>query len=197
MLRVVADEIDDSAPRWFVMRLRPRRTPDDIRLRIEREFGSSLGHISWYYPVRRLMRPVGKKVIPVDVPVIPQLLFFRMRRSEVGRLFARIGDDAWCYRVSGRPGSPYSVIPASQMARLQKCVGQLTPDVEMEIVKVSPTPQVGDAVRVTAGLLEGKEGVVTSVRNADGTRTYTLRLSDSEAIRWNASDIHEAYLEKI
>lgn len=191
----VAEQINDKTTRWFVMKLRQGRRPADVTALLEALDPQMMKEIDFYYPTRRIMRREGRRTIAEDVPYLPDLLFFRLRADKVGRLFRSIGEVAWCFRHTNSPDSPYCSISLREMAVFQRHIGALTPDVEMALVSTRRPVAVGDRVRITTGMLDGMEGVVQQIVDADGTVTFILRLSDTAAIRWSAVHVGEAFVE--
>ncbi|MDE5713746.1 MAG: hypothetical protein K2I16_09040, partial [Muribaculaceae bacterium] len=122
----------------------------------------------------------------------------RLRSDKVGKYMSRVGDMAWCYRVSNSPESPYSYITCREMMAFQRQIGDFTPDIEMELVTHAPSVGIGDKVRINGGgLLSGLEGVVRAARNVDGSVTYTLTLSDTSYIKWQDVNVKEAFVEPV
>lgn len=139
-----------------------------------------------------------KKVITVETPVIPGILFFKLPYDRVAPLISVIGDMAWCYRTSANSASPYSVIPQKEMRLFQRTVGMFTSDVEMEIVSELPPLSVGDEVLIEDGsMLDGRLATIRKVRSVDGSLTYTLRLSDTEFIRWKDISLPASHISKV
>lgn len=198
ILSIVAYSITNKNPGWFVLRLRSGVTPERIKERLkERESPLQL-QIQYYYPMRSIKRIEKKKVVSEEVPVIPGILFFRLPYDRVAPLIGVIGDMAWCYRSSNTPESPYSVIPQAEMRIFQRCVGAFTEDVEMDIVSSLPPLNVGDKVMIEDGShLDGQHAVIRKVRNVDGTLTYTLRLSDTEFIKFQDVNLPASHLSKV
>lgn len=198
IIKKVADSINDKTSRWFVMKLRNGKRPDDIRNLLERRNEKMLGELTLYYPTRKVVRREAKKVVREEVPYLPDLLFFRMRADRVGRLFSLIGELAWCYRVTNSPDSPYCTIPPAEMRKFQMHIGRLTSDIEMELVTTRPAINVGDSVRITGGgLLEGKEGIVQRIRDTNGTVSYSLMLSESTSIIWKDIQVKDTFVEPV
>lgn len=134
----------------------------------------------------------------MEKPYIPGILFFRMRQDKVRKLFSHIGDLAWCYKWSNTPDSAYCTIPSSEMKAFQAHVGSFTPDIKMELVTRDTALPVDSAVRINGGgVMENHVGIICSVKNNNGTRTYTLALSDREYATWTVKDIEEIYIEPI
>lgn len=198
LLERVANHINDRTPRWFVMKLRKGRTPDDIHQRLEDLQPRLLSDLSFYYPTRKvLVKDKGKRLYQ-DQPFIPDLLFFRTYADRVRRLFALIGDLAWCFRTSNRPDAPYSTISFRDMAEFQRHIGALSPDVEVQLLTDLPPVALNDQVRIIGGgILDGYHGIVTKILDHDGTLTYALRLSDTAYIRWSEVHLPAAFVEPL
>lgn len=185
ILNRVADSINNKTPRWFVMKLRSGVTPDNIKDRLEQLKSPVRRLVQYFYPMRQQKKMKNKKVITVETPYLPDLLFFRIGADMVSRLMSGIGDLAWCFRTSSKPLSPYSIISQEEMALFQRCIGSFTSDVEMEIISELPKLKVGDKVYIDDGsMFAGKQATIRKVESKEGTITYTLRLSDTSWIRW-------------
>ena len=198
ILNTVAYSITNKNPGWFVLRLRSGVTPEKIKDRLKEKESPLQRQIQYYYPLRSIKKIEKKKVVATEVPVIPGLLFFRLPYDRVAPLIGVIGDMAWCYRTSNNPSSPYSVIPQAEMRIFQRCVGAFTEDVEMDIVSSLPPLNVGDEVMIEDGsMLDGQLATIRKVRNVDGTLTYTLRLSDTEFIKWQDISLPASHLSKV
>lgn len=185
IIRRVADSLLDFGPAWHVMRLRARVTPDDIRQRIHATLPRLLPHISFYYPMRRIARKEDRKITYTEQPYLPGVLFFRTRRDNVARLMRQIGDAAWAYRTANTPDAPYSVIPRRQMLLFQSVTGGLTDDINLTLSDHKDLGP-GRRVRITAGVMQGYEGVIYDhgADTPDGLRTFTLDLSADTTLRW-------------
>lgn len=198
ILNTVAYSITNKNPGWFVLRLRSGVTPEKIKDRLKEKESPLQRQIQYYYPLRSIKKIEKKKVVASEVPVIPGLLFFRLPYDRVAPLIGVIGDMAWCYRTSNNPSSPYSVIPQAEMRIFQRCVGAFTQDVEMDIVSSLPPLNVGDEVIIEDGsMLDGQMATIRKVRNVDGTLTYTLRLSDTEFIKWKDLNLPASHISKV
>ena len=198
IMNIVAYSITNKNPGWFVLRLRSGVTPEKIKERLKEKESPLQRQIQFYYPLRTLKKLEKKKVVSVEVPVIPGLLFFRLPYDRVASLIGVIGDMAWCYRSSANPASPYSVIPQAEMRIFQRCVGAFTEDVELDIVSALPPLNVGDEVMIEDGsMLDGQKGIIRKVKNVDGTVTYTLRLSDTEYIKFQDVSLPASHLSKV
>lgn len=198
ILNTVAYSITNKNPGWFVLRLRSGVTMEMIKGRLKEKESNLQHQIQYYYPMRTVKKIEKKKVISVEVPVLPGLLFIRMPYDRVSSLISIIGDLAWCYRSTANPASPYSVIPQSEMRIFQRSVGAFTEDVEMDIVSELPPLNIGDEVMIEDGShLDGQVATIRKVRSVDGTLTYTLRLSDTAYIKWQDVSLPASHLSKI
>ncbi len=193
----VANEFCDKTTGWHVMRLRNRVTPEDIKKQLYDFNGPMFRRIQFYYPLRKINKATGKNIKLKEVPILPGILFFRTRYDLISKLMGIIGSKAWCYRTSNNPSSPYSSIPQREMKTFQRCVGSLTSDIKMEIVSSLPSLNIGDEVVIENGTpLDGQHAVIRKIRSIDGSLTYTLRLSDSEFIRWQEVNLHLSDISK-
>lgn len=198
IMNTVAYSITNKNPGWFVLRLRSGVTPERIKERLKEKESPLQRQIQYYYPLRSVKKLEKKKVVSIEVPVIPGLLFFRLPYDRVVQLVGVIGDLAWCYRTSANPTSPYSVIPQAEMKIFQRCVGSFTEDVEMDIISELPPLNVGDSVLIEDGShLDGQTAVIRKVRNVDGTLTYTLRLSDTAYIKFKDVSLPASHISKV
>jgi len=199
ILDKVAEHVCPHNEHWHVMRLRNSVTPDDIKDRAESRNPALFKKLTLYYPTREMVFKENRKIIRREVPYIPRLLFFRIGDDKIVPLFREIGDLAWCYKERNATGSPYSVIPRSDMERFQRYVGKFTPDVQVELAD-RKSLGIGRRVRITGGLMEGYEGVIHDVADApdkvSGCRIFQLNLSSDQALRWTVS-IEDIYIEPI
>ncbi len=199
IIKKVADHINDNTKYWFVMRLRAGKTPDDVKKLIKAKNEALYKDIRFYNPTYTVTREGrnGKR-IREEVPYLPGILFFYLRRDEVGMLFNRyIGTLAWCYRYANTPDSPYSAISRREMERFQRHVGEITYDIRMDMVTRDEPLAVDDVVKVYGGVMDGSVCTITGVRNKNGTRTYSLRLTDRTSFRWTVSDVEDIRLEPL
>lgn len=199
ILLKVADTIDNSPAQWFVMRMRPGQNPDSVKLKIDLAVQSLLQEIVFYYPTRRELRitPSGKRVNK-EVPFLPGILFFKLRRDKVQLLMSRIGEVGWCYKYVNSAESRYCVIPNSEMREFQRHIGRFSPDIRLDLITLDEPLPIGSQVMISGGgMLEGHIGRIQSFKNDDGTRTYTLALSDKDYATWTVTDIEEIFIEPL
>lgn len=197
ILNTVASSFINNSTGWYVMRLRSGVTPDIIRDELKYRKYPLLRQVEFYSPQKRVKKLIKKKAVAVDVPVLPGILFFRMRYDKVSKMMSVIGDLAWCYRTTNSPTSPYSTIPQREMKTFQRSVGSMTADIEMDIISSQPPLNVGDEVIIENGTpLDGQQAVIRKVKTKNGNVSYTLRLSDSEFIHWNEVTVSAASISK-
>lgn len=192
----VADSINDNTPRWFVMKLRKRISLDDIKDKVEQELPGRLATMELYYPTRTVTKKVGRRIHKDEIPYIPDMLFFRTQYNKVGSLFSKIGDIAWCFKVSQLPDSKYYVIPHEEMSNFQKCVGQFTDDIHVELVSASRALGIGRMVRITGGMMKGYKGKIEDMNDDKGTRTFFLSVSNENALKWTA-EVEDVFIEPL
>lgn len=169
-----------NPPRWYAMSLRPGVRFTQLARRIEL-LGDLIPNVELFYPCEEIVRHIGKKLVVRQRPFISQVVFFRTRLTDIFRLFSRIGDLAWCYRLTGRPGSPYAEISQTQFDRFQQTIARFTPDFEVADsgeFRLKPN----DRVKVVGGLFSGME--------ADFEGVATLKTEDS---RLKTEDTHTVY----
>ncbi|MDE7420612.1 MAG: hypothetical protein K2N35_10425 [Muribaculaceae bacterium] len=197
-LNIVAYSITNKNPGWFVLRMRNGVTPEKIKVRLKDKESPLQQQIQYYYPTRSIKKLEKKKMITVEAPVLPGLLFVRLPYDQVSPLISVIGDLAWCYRATANTSSPYSVIPQAEMRIFQRSVGKFTDDIEMDIISELPALDVGDEVMIENGThLDGQVATIRKVRSVDGTLTFTLRLSDTAYIKWKDVDLPASHLKKV
>lgn len=184
--RSVARMVSVNPCGWFAMRLRPRVRFDEIRDRldlVEKEVRKP----ELFYPCEEIAKRTGNKLVFRQRPVISDVVFFRSRVTDILPLFARIGDLAWCYTTSGRPGAPYAMIPQATFNRFQTAIGQFTPDYEVAPVG-GLTPGEGDRVEVIGGLFNGQELDLKKVDSRDAAHSiYRLHFDSANGIEWRVS----------
>lgn len=192
----VADTLNDNATHWYAMRLRAGVDTDNVTERINETLPGRLETMEFFCPTRNIIRKKGRRIIKEKVPCVPGLVFFKARANRVRSLFAKIGDLAWCYRSGNRADSPYSIIPSREMMRFQRCVGQFTDDIRMELYDGDVNLARGRMVRVIGGIMDGYEGEITDVEGEPGNRVFTLRISDTVRANWIAH-VEDYYIEAI
>lgn len=199
IIRRVADSVNNRPRQWFVMKMRSGQNPDTVKAKIKETTEGILDKMLFYYPTHTVIQQKGKgKSVRREVPFVPGVLFFKISRNLVPLLMNRIGDVAWCFKYTNTADSQYCTVSRNEMEAFQRCIGEFSPDVRMEL-EVRETPlEKGTVVRINGGgRMTGEEGVIESVRNINGTRTYTLSLTKWLQAKWTVRDMEEIYLEPV
>lgn len=199
IIRKVADSVNNKPPEWFVMKMRSGQNPDTIKDKIRMTTEGILDTMTFYYPTHKVRQQNSKgKTVNKEVPYIPGVLFFRTGRNVVPQLMSRIGEVAWCYKYSNTAGSKYCTISRNEMRAFQRYIGEFTPDVEIGL-EVRETPlEKGTIVRISGGKrMAGEEAVIEAVKNINGTRTYTLSLTNYLQAKWTIKDMEEIYIDPV
>ena len=189
----VATILSSNPSAWFAMQLRARVSIDRLHHRMQE---NGITFADEFYPMEEIARRVGKRMIAEQRPVAPGLIFFRSRHTELTRLYSAVGDLAWGYRQTREAGSPYAVIPPTQIALYQRTIGQFTPATDLHpagTLRLRP----GDRVEVIGGDFAGYSATVAHAitRPAPASATdpampgrtiYRLRLLGATGIEWTA-----------
>lgn len=173
--------IDDPL-RWYAMRLRPKVRFDDVKSRIDHIEGLSTKPLL-FYPLNEIAKKTGKKIIIENKPVINDVVFFRSKVTDILPMFSKIGDLAWCYTTSGRPGSPYAAIPQRNFEKFQEAIGHFTPEYEVAPMGTM-IPQAGEKVIFLGGLFSGQEIDISKVEENDSSNIYRLCFDTKNGIDW-------------
>ena len=148
----------DNPPRWYAMSLRPGVRFTQLCRRFE-ILADRVPQPRLFYPCEEIARAIGKKIVIRQRPFIHSVVFFEAKLTDIGRIFGRIGDLAWCYRQSTRPGAPYADISEAQFHLFQQTIATFTPDYE-----VAPSGELelkkNDRVQIVGGLFAGHEAIM-------------------------------------
>lgn len=180
----VADTINNNTARWFVMKLRRGVEVDEIKDRIANKLPGMLNSTLFFYPTHAEIHKEGRKHIVEEIPYLPNILFFKTRSNRVRRLFAEIGDMAWCFKSSAAPDSDYAIISNKQMSNFQQCIGRFTADIKLELVDTEQTFEKGRRVKVVGGIMAGYEGEILDVEGEPGKRVFSLSITGNKEARW-------------
>jgi len=195
-LRAVADNILDTRPHWYAMRLRQRVHPDDVTARLSH----SPITVDTYYPCREIVRRSNAGMQTHNEAFIAGVLFFRTRPQALAPLFRLIGDIAWGYRTTSAADAPYASIPDADMLIFQRMVCVFTPDMTIGPLRDHSTLQPGRRVRITGGVMAGYEGTIHDVPHGDGasslTRIFRLRISHDFGFEWTVQ-VPEALIQPL
>lgn len=194
----VANHINDITVRWFIMRMRTKVTPDLVKNEIKQLNEVIFNGMDFYYPVFQTVEiDKNKKRKVIDNPYLPGVLFIRLRSDKVDYVVRRVTKYAWCYKWTRNPDSPYSSMSQKQMETFQMHIGRLTPDIRMQLdVREEPFEQDSEVIIAGGDRMVGQTGRITSVRNADGSRTYSLEITKNVSAKWTVNDIDEVFLRQ-
>ncbi len=156
----------DNPPCWYAMSLRPgvRFTQVCRRLQL---LGDRVPDIQLFYPCEEIARSIGKKIVTRQRPFIHSAVFFRAKLTDIGRIFSKIGDLAWCYRQNSRPGAPYAHISERQFQLFQQTIARFTPDYEVASIGELELKE-GDRVEILGGLFQGQQATVVEEARVKG-----------------------------
>ncbi|MDE6794733.1 MAG: hypothetical protein K2J63_05445 [Muribaculaceae bacterium] len=188
--RQVADSITYNPEHWHVMKLRAHHSYEEVRDRLKT---AKFKHIEYFYPQEEISRKIGKKLEFEHRPILPYVLFFRSKDTDIAPMFKHIGDIAWCYRYT--PKGAYAVVPPAEMSRFQRTIGHFTPDFDIQPLGTSKIG-IGEMVRVIGGPMAGYEGVVYAIEDGSNTRLFRLQVLAENGIEWKM-DIDERQIERL
>jgi hypothetical protein len=172
---------------WYAMQFRPHVNYERIKDRLK-----SVGIIfsKSFYPMEEIVRRIDKKLIRESRPVIPGLLFFKKRATELPELFFHIGDIAWGYRCSRSIHSPYAIIPQKSIEEYERAVGKFVDSMEA-YPEGTFLFEEGDKVEITGGEFCGHPAIFEKEVNQieKGTYkttkiTYRLKLEGIQNCSW-------------
>lgn len=172
----------NNPSRWYAMSLRPHVRYPELLLRLD-VLKAILPPVELFYPVEEIARAIGKKIVYKERPFIRSVVFFRARLTDISRIFARIGDIAWCYRRSGRPGEPYAAIDPVQFALFQQTISRFTPDYEVAPIGELPFRK-NDRVVILGGPFTGMQATFHSASKAEEGVVYRLNIVGDNGIEW-------------
>ncbi|MCM1139387.1 MAG: hypothetical protein NC453_12525 [Muribaculum sp.] len=184
LLQTIHTQFSGDPRRWYAMKLRGRVAFQDLEQRI-RTLDKHLPRPEFFYPYEEIRRRVGKKMVKNSKPVIRDIVFFKLRLTDIFPLFCRIGDLAWVYTTTGRPGSDYAPIPKKSFERFQDTIGQFTP--EYDIAPIGGfRPKEGEKVVVINGPLASYNFEVDKVTDADNV-IFQLNMIGDNGFQWRTS----------
>ena len=167
----VADAIIDNPVQWLAMQLRPGVKFEEMMTL------SQLATEAVYYPMKKVAKRLGSRLTFENKPIIPGLVFFRTRLTDVPDLFRRIGSLAWVYRLNDSSASPYAVIPPEQMRGFQLAIGVFSSDID---AATAQPLKPGDTVEFIGGNFRGLTARIQTV----APTVYRLLLPAFNGIEW-------------
>lgn len=166
---------------WHALQMRPHVLYSTLRSRLDDPTTETLSAI--FYPMEEIVRRTGRRTTATSRPVVPGLLFFRCRTSQLGPLFRSIGDLAWGYRTRRGPGAPYAVISPEAMRLFQTTIGHFDSDT-IVLPAGTITPRPGDRIEIIGGDFIGLTATFDSDITRGGRTIYRLKLMGDNAIEW-------------
>lgn len=180
-IKTVNSLLTHEMPRWYAMHMRKGVSYTDLL----KEIGESVRPVpELFYPSETIRKRVGGKIVISDKPFISSTLFFRTFPDRILPMFSRIGDKAWCYRISREAGAPYAVISGADMRRFQAVIGVFTPDTEvLPIGQLTPRP--GEPVMVIKAGYGNRQGEIEEViGEGSGSMIFRVKLSTDQGYEW-------------
>lgn len=181
--RAVGSLFMSNPKEWFALRLRPHIRFEKLEARLSCLAASNRPEI--FYPCREISRRVNKKIVTEQKPVIPEIVFFRCRLTDVAPLIGEIGDLGWVYSSSGT----YARIAPRAMEAFQRAIGQFAPGYEVGRVGTLEY-HPGDRVEILGGIGQGHSAeVIESKAERVGGVIYRLRIfGDQRDIEFRVAD---------
>lgn len=166
---------------WYAMQFRPRVNIDMIT---ERMKSCHIAFQRTFYPMEEIVRRVGKKKIYESKPIVPGLLFFKIKASALTALFRHIGDLAWGYRQTRDVCSPYAVISRKAIELYQMTIGQFDESTEVfpaGTLELRP----GDRLEIIGGSFLGRPATFDADSRHSGRTVYRLKMLGDNDIEWS------------
>lgn len=181
ILSAVAKTILVNPKEWFVMRLRPGVRYETIKQCIA---SMPTGRPHLFYPCDEIRRRVNRKLVYEQRPVIPDIVFFKTRITDVRPLFRLIGDKAWCYTTDARSGK-YAIIHKRAMETFQQAIGKFSDDYEIGPIG-SLAPRKGDRISIIGGLFSGNQGIIDRIEESGNecNTIYRVIFPDDNGFEW-------------
>ncbi|MBD5356215.1 MAG: hypothetical protein HDR88_04310 [Bacteroides sp.] len=202
--RTVAEAFSPSCDHWHAMKLRRGTSFADISEKLTEVLPDVYRATSFFYPEREYVKKTGKKIVREMVPVLPDIVFFRVQARYVADIdrTLRYANMAWVFRTVNTPDSDYSMIDNASMLTFERAIGQLTPDMKVELTDKRPIA-IGREVRITGGVLTGYRGIVYDIKPSNQNPTIStpinqifIRLSSSDFMKIEVA-IPEEFIEEV
>ncbi len=182
VLKIVGETFLNNPLNWYAMKLRPGKRFEDVEERLK-SVDDKVIPAEIFYPSHEIKKRINKKQKVVAQPIIPGVVFFKSRLTDVRPLFFKIGDLAWCYKESTQHGR-YATIARTEMEQFQRTIGMFTSDYEVGPLG-SIKPQPGDIVKVVGGMFCGSQGeLLKVVEEPKQGVIYQLKITNDSGIEW-------------
>lgn len=182
LVREVNHTLMVNPVQWHVMQFRPHVTYERVMERIKKH-GLSAKLVATYYPYKEVARRIENRIVFEEQPVLPGLMFFMSRKSDITSIFRQIGDIAWCYRVTRDATAEYATIPLREMLTLQDVIGVKLPGSEYVGGESQQFAQ-GDHIQIIDGVAKGQYVTISEVRRKDSRTVYRLSVMGNSMIEW-------------
>lgn len=200
---LVAEALTDNPLHWYALRLRQGITPEELLSRLKS--GPAVqdrNPDNFFYPTHRVAHRTPTGVHHTTEPLLPGVIFLRLRSTELTPLLREIGDIAWIYRDPARRDSGYSPIPDRQMNAFQLAIGVFTDETRVApLGTIAPRP--GQRILILGGPLAGHtatfvkgikdpRGIKNAIESGNSTAQsmdsvlYRLILPGLNGIEWEA-----------
>lgn len=184
LMETVNTLFSNNPQRWYAMKLRSRVDFEDVEERVK-NLEEHILRPEFFYPYEEICKRVGKKIVKDRQPVIRDIVFFKLRVTDIFPLFCRMGDLAWCYTTTGKPGGDYAPIPKSSFEKFQETIGHFTP--EYEVAPIGGfEPKEGESVVIINGPLANYEFEVDKATDADNV-IFQLNMIGDNGFQWRTS----------
>lgn len=179
--KAVATLLTRNTDHWYALHMRTGVTFEQLQTDIAADIKPAP---TLFYPCRTISRNLCNRKVITEQPYIDRTVFFRTAPEAVQPMFRKIGDKAWCYRMTATPGSPYAIISAAEMQRFQSAIGQFTPDTEIHPIgelTLRPT----DRVILLMADFYNQEGRIDKIlTDPDGRTIYRIAFTATTGIEW-------------
>lgn len=176
--------LSNNPLRWYAMKLRNRVKFEDVVERTN-NLDDRMLRPEFFYPLDEICKRVGKKIIKDEQPVIRDIVFFKLRVTDIFPLFCKIGDLAWCYTTTGNPGGDYAPIPQSSFNLFQETIGHFTPEYDIAPIGTFE-PKEGESVVIINGPLANYEFEVEKAKDADNV-IFQLNMIGDNGFQWRVT----------
>lgn len=180
-IKAVATLLTQNTSHWYALHMRRGVTFEEL----QKDIAANLRPApTLFYPCQQISRNIRNRKVLADQPFITGTVFFRTAPEAVMPMFEKIGDKAWCYRMTCTPGSPYAIIPTHEMQRFQSAIGQFTPDTEIHpIGELDIRPS--DRVILLMADFYNREGTVDKIlTDHEGRTIYRVAFTNAYGIEW-------------
>lgn len=179
----ITSTIIENPYRWHILRMRRGTCYEMLKDRMGK-IEEILNPTNIFYPTEEIVRKIGKKIVYQDKPVIPGLVFIKIRATDVSVIMRSIGDLAWCMRDASRRDHRYAVVSKAEMETFQRIIGKFTPEYSiypLGTIRLHPE----DKVVIIGGDYTGTEAIVKkAIQETNGNVICRIRFIDDTGFEW-------------